>query len=352
MVRAAACVSLGLFFLSYGGMVNAESPFYREKTLTVLEGRSPGGTGSLRTQVAMKYLAKYLPGNPSIVYEYMPGAGGIRAVNHLANVAKRDGLTIGSVSSGLFSSVITGSPAIRFELDDLVFLGAGSAGNPTALVVRPQLKLDSVEKLKAYEGLRFGNRSVGHSMYIRDRLAAFTLELKEPQWVLGYGSDEIQLALERGEADAQFGGIPGFLRDVPHWFKEGYTVPVILRNSKGEGSERYPDFPQGRPNVDQFADTDAKKVMIRLFHATNVAGSMFYTHKEMLEPALKALKEAFNRVWSDPEFAEEYERITKEIASPVTGDDIHRALAEMPRDAKAVELYKQIVGRGPLPPVR
>jgi hypothetical protein len=273
-------------------------------------------------------------------------------VNHLVNVAERDGLTIGSVSSGLFSNILIGSPAIRFELDDLAFLGAGSPGNPTALVVRPELKLDTVKELKAYEGLRFAQRAVGHSMYVRDRLTAFVLELKDPKWVLGYSSREIQLALERGEADAQFGGIPGFLRDVPEWFKKGYAVPVILKNSKGVGAERYPGFPQGRPSLDRFADTKAKQAMIKVYQTTNIAGSMFYVYRGIPEQAHTALREAFSRVWSDPQFAEEYERMTKEIASPVTGDEIHQAIAEMPRDEKTISLYKQIVGAGPVPLAR
>jgi tripartite-type tricarboxylate transporter receptor subunit TctC len=351
LILGALAIFAGLFAAAGAKGVAAETPYYQGKTITILEGRSPGGTGSIKTQTALKFVLKYLPGNPSVVYQFMPGAGGISAVNHVIHVAPRDGLTIGGVSSAIVSSVITGAPGIRFRLEDIRWLGTGSPGSPTGLVIRPELGIDSIEKLKAHNGLRFAQRSVGHTMYIRDRLAAFVLELKDPKWILGYGSQEIPLALERGEADAQSGGIPGLMRDVPHWFKQGFTAPVVLRNPKGEGAERYPGFPQGRPGVDQFADTEVKKAMLRIYDATNL-GSAFFVSKEIPAPALKALNEAFSRAWKDPQFAEEHLRLTQEAADPISGDELHQLLAQVPKDPKTIEAYKQLVGGGPLPPIR
>lgn len=351
-------LALSVFFLSVAVAttsqgVAAEAPYYQGKTLTVVEARSAGGTGSLRTQTAMKYLSKYLPGNPSVVYQYMAGGGGAIAMNHIANVARRDGLTIGNVSSGIFASIITDAPGLRFKLEDIRWLGSGTSGTPTALVIRPELKLDSVEKLRAYTGLRFANRSVGHSMYIRDRLTSFVLELKEPRWILGYSDQEIRLALERGEADAQFGGIAGHVREVPEWFqKKGFTVPIILKNAKGEGAERYaPVFPQGRPGLEQFADTAIKKTMLAIYQTTN-SGSVFFVHRDIPEPVLKTLNEAFDRAWKDPEWAKEHERLTNEPADPITGDELHALLAQVPRDPKVIDVYKQLIGGGPVPPAR
>ena len=97
----------GLLAVSVNMGVAADTPYYQGKTITILEGRSPGGTGGIKTQTAIKFVLKYLPGNPSVVYQFMPGAGGISAVNHLIHKAPRDGLTIGGVSSAIVSSVIT-----------------------------------------------------------------------------------------------------------------------------------------------------------------------------------------------------------------------------------------------------
>ncbi len=96
------------------------APYYEGKTLVVIEGRRPGGTGSLRTQATMKYVQKHLSGNPSIVYKYMPGGGGTAAANHMANRAKRDGLTIANIGTGLYSNAMFGARGVRYKLEDFV----------------------------------------------------------------------------------------------------------------------------------------------------------------------------------------------------------------------------------------
>jgi len=322
--------------------------YYKGKTIKIVEGRRPGGTGSLRTTTTVKHLKKYL-GFSAAVFQYIPGAGGRGAVNHVVKSARRDGLTIGNSSSGIFAAAILGTRGVRYKLEELVILGAGSPGGATTLSVRPGLKLDSVEKLKAYKGLRFANRSVGHSMYMRDRLTAFILELKNPRWVLGYSSAEIRLALERGEADGAFGGIAGLLRDSPHWIEEGFSFPIVLPDVKGQGAEAYPKFPQGIPTVDQYANTKLKKDLIRLHHSTTPGGSLFYVYKGIPKAAVKELKTAFDKVWRDPEFHKDYHRITRQKADPMTGEDYTKLLRNRPRNPELIKLYKQLGSAGPLP---
>ena len=74
--------------------------------------------------------------------------------------------------------------------------------------------------------------------------------------------------------------------------------------------------------------------------------------KGIPEPALKALNEAFDRLWKDPQFAEEYKKLSGEPTDPITGEEIHQVLDRMPKDPKVMEVYKQIIGAGPLPQVK
>lgn len=329
----------------------AGAGYYEGKTIKIIEGRRPGGTGTLRTTTSIKHLKKYL-GFSAAVFQYIPGGGGTAAVNQIANSVKRDGLTLGNSSSGIFSSAILGARGVRYNLDDLEILGSGSPGGATVLSIRPALKLDSVKKLKAYEGLKFANRSVGHSMYMRDRLTAYILELKNPRWVLGYSSGEIALSLGRGEADAAFGGIAGLLRDNPQWIQEGYGFPIVLPDVKGQGADAYPDFPQGIATVEQFANTKIKKDLLALHYATTPGGSIFYVYRGIPEVALKELQSAFEKLWKDKEFRKEYELITQQKADPMTGKDYSRLVRNRPRDPKVIKLYKALGSAAPLSAVQ
>ncbi len=327
----------------------AGAPFYQGKTLTVIQGRTPGGTGDLRTRTVIQHLKRFLPGNPTIVSQYMPGGGGTLAANHLANVAKRDGLTIGNFGSTMFAKAILGARGVRYKLNDFVFLGSASLWGPNTIIIRPGLGLDTVEKVRAYKGLRFAQRSVGHSLYIIDRMVAYILEFKDPRWVLGYSSPEVYLALERKEADVQSNSIPTLLRVRPKWLKEGFTFPIVIRNTKGRGAEVVPSFPQDRPNLEQFADTALKRDVLRFHNASRPASGPYVVHRGIPETALNALQTAFNKIWKDSQFAGDYERMTGAPADPMTGKEIKQALQQIPKDPKVMELFKRLIGPGPLP---
>jgi hypothetical protein len=300
----------------------------------------------------MKFLPRYIPGSPTIRPHYLPSAGGVAAANHLANVVKRDGMTLGASSSALYTSAILGATGVRYKLDDFVFLGAPYSGGPHTLVVRPGLHLDTVEKLRAYKGLRFANRSVGHAIYIIDRLFAYVLELNEPKWVLGYDQQEIDLALERGEADVLVSTVHTFARERLPWLEKGYTVPVVLRNPKGRGAEFVPEFPQNPAHLEKYADTPLKRAILQFHTGLRPSASVLFAPKGIPEMALRDLKQAFSKVWSDRQFVEEYARVIAEPNDPITGEEIEKALAQLPRDPKIMQMYKEISGLGTLPPVR
>jgi len=348
LIVVGSLVGLGLIFATQCSSAKAGT-FYEGKTLTVVPASAPGGVGDLRVRTVTQYLQKYLPGKPDLVFQYMPGAGGTRAANHMARAAKRDGLTIANIGSSLFANVIFGAPGVRYKLNDFVFFGSAYPGNPNALVIRPKLGLDTVDKLKAYKGLRFAARSVGHSQYILGRIMAFVLDLQDPKWVVGYSSTEVNTAIERGEADARPYGLPSLLRQRPQWLKEGFTIPVVAKNTAGRGAELFPRFPQDRPYLEQYADTKLKRSLLQLYISSRPGSSVFLVPKGVPEATLGILQGAFQKIWNDPQFAIHYKRMTGEPLDPITEEDIQRVLQRMPKDPKVMEVYKQVIGAEPLP---
>jgi tripartite-type tricarboxylate transporter receptor subunit TctC len=97
----------------------SQPPFYEGKTITLIEGREPGGTGAMRVQAAIPFLKKYIPGEPTIVVQFMPGGGGRKATNHIYANAKADGLTLGNVGAGLIANAVLGTTGVRYDLDKL-----------------------------------------------------------------------------------------------------------------------------------------------------------------------------------------------------------------------------------------
>jgi tripartite-type tricarboxylate transporter receptor subunit TctC len=122
---------LPIFFLasSHAGQPasydeKAVASFYRGKTVTILVGHSAGGGFDTYARVISRHLGKYIPGNPNLVVNNMPGAGTIISANYTFNQAPKDGTLINSFDGGIVPSQLYGSSAVQFDLTKLNYIGA------------------------------------------------------------------------------------------------------------------------------------------------------------------------------------------------------------------------------------
>src|SRR5437879_940009 len=86
---------LGTAFISLAPLAGygfSQAPFYQGKTVTLIATTAPGGTGDLRVKAMARFLKKHIPGNPTIVIEYMDGGGGRKGANHIYRSVRPDGL--------------------------------------------------------------------------------------------------------------------------------------------------------------------------------------------------------------------------------------------------------------------
>ncbi|MGH7887338.1 MAG: hypothetical protein ACREPG_05695, partial [Candidatus Binatia bacterium] len=111
-------------FTTWGVAADAQEPVYQGKTITIIQGVDPGGLADIRTRSLIPFLQKYIPGNPTIVSEYMPGGGGRKAANHVYRSARPDGLTIGNPGVGMVSSAVLGETGVLYDLDKFFYLGS------------------------------------------------------------------------------------------------------------------------------------------------------------------------------------------------------------------------------------
>src|SRR5438093_407395 len=101
-----------------------QTPFYHGKTVTIIQNRDPNGTDDLQVKALFPFLQKYIPGNPTIVNEYMPSDGSRKAANHIYKSARPDGLTIKNLSSDMVSLAILGESKILYDIDKFFYLGS------------------------------------------------------------------------------------------------------------------------------------------------------------------------------------------------------------------------------------
>jgi tripartite-type tricarboxylate transporter receptor subunit TctC len=327
--------------------VFSQETFYKEKTITIIQGREPGGTGDMRVRAVISFLRKYIPGQPNIITEYMEGGGGRKAANHVYRSAKPDGLTIGNVGAGLIANAILGETGVQYDLDKLIYLGSPNSASHYVFLTRGEAGLNTLAKLKEARGVRIGAQSVGHDIYINGRLFAYLLDLKDPRFVTGYSGPEVDAALVRGEIDARANIADTIVQRTPEWIeKKLVDFHSIVEIPKGD---KHPQFKQ-LPELESFAKSDNEMRLLAMFRAFRLAGSPYILPPGTPKDRVQILQDAIRQTFKDPEFAKEFKKLTGDDPTPLTPEALATAIREIPRDRQIIELFKKLVSGEPLPP--
>ncbi|HEY7662378.1 MAG TPA: hypothetical protein VH934_04550, partial [Xanthobacteraceae bacterium] len=146
--------SLLIAALSFAAPALAQDPvedFYRGRQVNLIVGYGPGGGYDTAARVLARHLPRYLPGNPAVVVQNMPGAGSLRAANYLYSVAPRDGATFGLIGSDIaLIGLIAHNPSVQFDPRRFTWLGSSSsfAGDAFILMVRPDAAVTSIAQAR------------------------------------------------------------------------------------------------------------------------------------------------------------------------------------------------------------
>jgi len=339
---------LGLLCLSLASprMATAQAPFYQGKTLTILQGTSPGGSSDMLTRAMIPFLHKHIPGNPTIVSEYMPGGGGIKAANHVFKNVKPDGLTIGRIGGALVANAVLGEKGVLYDLDKFIYLGSPHSTYHWVFLTRREAGVKTIDDLQSAAKLRIGAQAVGHSIYFVGRMFAYLIGIKDPSFVVGYSGTELDAALVRGEIDARINNADTALKRNAELVKTGAVVPhVIMEVPRGLKHHYFSNLPE----IQSFAKSERKRKLLHMVRVFRQFGTPSIlppgTPKEQVEILRTAMVETFK----DPAFPAEYKKFTGDEPTPLTPEEMERALKELPRDPETIALFKKLNAAGSLP---
>ena len=144
-MKTIGVIAVFLLCLFFGDFSRAQTPFYEGKTITVILGGPPAGSADLRTRAVINVLRKHIPGNPTIVMQYMGSGGGRQAANHVFKVAKPDGLTIGSMGAALVANAVLREPGVQYDIDKFIYLGTPDSAQHYLFVTHRDAGLTSLE---------------------------------------------------------------------------------------------------------------------------------------------------------------------------------------------------------------
>jgi tripartite-type tricarboxylate transporter receptor subunit TctC len=324
MKRKIALVALSGLALAAPQWGQAQSSPYAGKTLTIVVGYKTGGGYDATARLLARHLPKHIPGKPTVIVQNMPGANSLIAANHVYNVAKPDGLTIGTFNRNLPIAQLTKVNGVKFDMTKFAWIGS-AASESTILAIRSDLPYRTFEDLKkADKPVVIGATGPGANTYdfpllLKDLLGA-NLKI-----VSGYSSSaDIMLAIERKEVD----GRAGSFSSIGPFIERNLVRPVIRARATEPGIEQLP--------VDESLAPNARaKAIMALRSAPEIVGRPYVMHPDTSAEQLKMMREAFANAIKDAELIAEGKKAKMELEY-VSGDEAVRVMREVLSQPKDV----------------
>jgi len=243
---------------------------------------------------------------------------------------------------------VLGEPGVEYDPQKFIYLGSPWSVNYNIFTTRKGAGLNSLEKLRAATGLRIGAQSVGHVQYIRGRLFAWLLDLKDPKFVVGYSGPELDVALERGEIDARAESLDNLFTREFEKERKLKDFHAILEIPTGH---RPPEFAQF-PEIESFVRVQVERRVLTMSRVFWGVGTLIFLPPNTPASLAEVLRQAFRSSFKDRQFHEQYRKLLGVDPTPLMPEDQQRSIEGLPRDAEVVEVFKKIAGVDPLPPRR
>lgn len=311
--------------MSGSAVADPVADFYKDKRVNLIVSFGTGGTYGLYGRLVADHITKHLPGNPKIIVQHMPGAGGIVATNHMYNLAPKDGTTVGMLFKDMALAQVAQPESVRY--DARRFNWIGSVNQYYAIVMTwAATGADSIERARQQEVI-MASSGQGHHGTI---LAQAMNDLLGTRFrsITGYdGAGAMHLAMERGEVHARIGSWESIKTGQAGWIRDK-KIHLIAQ----AGVTKAPDLPD-EPLVLDLVKNPADRSMIELIDSGSVVGWSITMPPDVPADRVAAWRKAFAALMKDEEFRAAAAKANADI-DPRSGEEIaaviNRVLASSP----------------------
>ena len=312
--------------------------FYKGKQIQIIVGYDAGGGYDVYARLVSRHFSKFMPGHPGVVVQNMPGAGSLRAANHIYVAAPKDGTALATFARNMpLMGVLGGNPNVQFDARKYTWIGSPTSAQDDAymLWVRKDAKAKSLEEARRPGGpeIILGGTSEGSTDTDVAMLMRKTIGLNF-RIVSGYpGSNGLNVAIERNEIEGRFIGQSAVASTQSGWLKTDSNMHPLLQFARATRLPQFPDVPTAR----ELAKDEASRQLIELAEIPYILSRPIVGPPNIPSDRALALQKAFMDMTRDPEFLADAAKLRIDI-SPVGADE---ALEMLDRLAKAPEELKE-----------
>jgi tripartite-type tricarboxylate transporter receptor subunit TctC len=302
---AAALVAVGSMLCVASAWAQPADEFYKGKQIRIVVGSTAGGDYDVWARLLARHMSRYIPGNPNIIVENMPGAGTLVSTNHVFNVAPRDGTVIGMPSRSMPAAAVMKVANVRFDPVKFNWIGSPEV-NHLVVYINNASKVKKPADLYQHE-LVVGATGLAQGITVGPYLLKNLLGMKL-KIVTGYRSPgDMALAASRNEIEASANPIGGAAGARRPWVESGQMR--VLFNFEPE-----PVPGLGVPTVFEFVKTDEQRKILTFFASNVLLGRPIMAPPGVPADRVALLRRAFEATMKDPALLKEADGMSFEIA--------------------------------------
>ena len=256
--------SAALALIAGSALADPVADFYKGRTMTVVISGSTGSTYDVGTRLIVKYMSRYIPGQPQIVPKSMIGAGHLIATNYLYNAAERDGSVIGSIGETVPMAHLLTPQQAKFKAGEFFWLGNPAVTNTTIITWHTTgiRTLHDAAKREVVLGASGAGSPSSQVPQILNNVLGTKFKI-----INGFPATAIDVAMERGEVEARggisFGRLKSFRRAWIEEKKVNLLVQIGLRTDA-----MFPDVPL----LETYARNEAERRIFRFMSSSSMVG--------------------------------------------------------------------------------
>jgi len=304
---------------SFSGKASAQEQAYRGKQIRMVIGSGAGGGYDTYGRILARYLEKFIPGHPTVIIQNMPGAAGITAMNWTYNIAPKDGTVILAAFNVLLTQPLFNDPTVQYDM--LKFEHVGSFSKIQNVCVTWQTSpIKNIMQAKDREVILAATGAAGNSVLWPKIMNAVLGTKFKP--VVGYGTTEQRLALERGEAEGICGLSWSTIKaSTPDWVLNK-RINVLVQT----GNQRQKALPEV-PLVLDFVTNSEDRALLTFMSLIEELGRPFIMPPGTPTPLVSIIRRAFDASLGDPDMRREAELQLLEV-DPIPGEKMSRIIKE------------------------
>jgi tripartite-type tricarboxylate transporter receptor subunit TctC len=323
-VRAIVLAMLVFILPGIQGAIAAEPLGGRNVTIVV--GFGTGGAYDLYARALAHHIGRYLPGNPNIVVQNMPGGGGLKAAGYLYDVAPKDGSVIGTFARGNVIGPLFGEG--NFDSTKFNWIGSVTDDVNTCLAWNTSAVATWDDLLSKPFIVAGQGPGADPDMYANIIRNVFHAPIKV---VGGYpGSSDIALAMERGEVD----GVCALSYSTVKTLFADKIKKKDIRIIFQAGLQKAATLTDVPLLLDKARDENERAALTLIMGVQGMARP-FVAPPGLSPERIATLRDAFIKTMSDPEFLAETSKLNLEV-NPTDGAKVNALVDKLYATPKEV----------------